>query len=352
MAPPRQWARVLFGTGVSLGLLVYLLANVDLRQVVQHLGRTRWDYLALSIGLSVLSVWVRARRWRYFFPPDASLSRLFSAVMIGYMANNLLPLRAGELVRGYLASRHGSYGFWTAIATLVVERVLDALAVVIILAGLILAIPVPAELKGAALLFLSLDLAVMVVLILLALAPARVRYWVTALLGRWPGALARVLGVLQRFALGLEGIRAPAHLVPIFGWSIALWVLYALAIWSALAAARLSLPLTAAWATVAFVGLGISLPSAPGFVGVFQAAVVLALALFGVPRAEALSFSILLHASQFIPITLLGWILLLREQVGLLQLSREAIPQTRVATPSPSSSPPHPASPHGGEEKR
>lgn len=336
MASRQQWAKALVGIAVSLGLLAYLLASVDLRQVAQHLGRTHWGYLALSGGLGVFALWVRARRWRYFFPPNASPSHLFSAVMIGFMANNVLPLRAGELVRAYLASRRGRLSFWTALATLVVERVLDALAVIVILAGLVLVIPVPSELKWAALLFLSLDLVAMAVLIALAVTPRRFRAAVAILSGRWPGFQAKSLGILDTFGVGLEGIRTPAHLLPILSWSIALWVVYALSAWTGLAAAHIPPSMTMAWAIIAFVGLGVSLPSAPGFVGVVQAAIVLALALFGVPRAEALSFSFLYHASQFIPITLLGWILLLLEQVSLFQLTREAVPraETRGARPS------------------
>lgn len=330
MASRRQWAKVLLGTAVSLGLLAYLLASVELRQVGHHLARTHWGYLALSVGLTVFAVWVRARRWRYLFPPAASPTHLFSAVMIGYMANNILPLRAGELVRGYIAARRSGQGFWTALATVVVERVLDALAVVSILAGLVVTVPVPYELKWAAVLFLSLDLAAMAVLIALTLRPERFRAAVAFLIGRWPGLRAKALAILETFALGLQGIRTRAHLLPILGWSVGLWVLYALTTWSALAAAQLALSLTAAWAVVAFVGLGMSLPSAPGFVGVIQAAVVLALALFDVPRAEALSFSFLYHAIQFIPITLLGWLLLLGEQVSLFQITREAIPEAQA----------------------
>ncbi len=330
MASRRQWAKVLLGTAVSLGLLAYLLASVELRQVGHHLARTHWGYLALSVGLTVFAVWVRARRWRYLFPPAASPTHLFSAVMIGYMANNILPLRAGELVRGYIAARRSGQGFWTALATVVVERVLDALAVVSILAGLVVAVPVPYELKWAAVLFLSLDLAAMAALAVLMLAPERFRVAIAFGLGRWPHLSARTLAILGTFTLGLQGIRTRAHLLPILGWSVGLWVVYALTTWTALAAAQLALSLTAAWAVVAFVGLGMSLPSAPGFVGVIQAAVVLALALFDVPRAEALSFSFLYHAIQFIPITLLGWLLLLGEQVSLVQITREAIPEAQA----------------------
>jgi hypothetical protein len=73
---------------------------------------------------------------------------------------------------------------------------------------------------------------------------------------------------------------------------------------------------------LAFLGLGVSLPSSPGFIGVIQAATVLALALFGVPRTEALSFSLLLHASQFFPVTIIGLVFLLIEHVSLSEAAR------------------------------
>ncbi len=315
----RHLGKILVGGGVSLGLLAYLLWSVDLSQVGAHLARTSWGYLAISVGFAIFAVWVRAWRWRYLFPPGTHPSHLFSAVMIGYMANNVLPLRAGEIVRGYVVAKRGRQRFWTAIATLVVERVLDALAVVIILAVLVLVIAVPRELKWGAVAFLSLDVAAMGALGAAALAPARCRRAVTRLFGSWPNVEARLLRIFETFLVGLEGIRTGSHILPILIGSVALWVVYVLVTWTAMAAAHLPLSLTAAWTVIAFVGLGVSLPSAPGFVGVFQAATVVALALFGVPREEALSFSFLFHASQYVPITLIGWILLLVEQISLSQ---------------------------------
>ena len=96
----------------------------------------------------------------------------------------------------------------------------------------------------------------------------------------------------------------------------------ALASGPALHAARLDLPLVAAWTTLAFLGLGVSLPSSPGFVGVIQAAVVTALRLFSVPYDDALSFSLLFHVSQFVPVTVWGLVLLLVEHVSLAEAVR------------------------------
>lgn len=324
---PRKWIKALLGVTVSAGLLGYLLWSVDLRQVGDHLARTHWGYLGLSSILTLFAVWVRAVRWGYLFPPGSHPSGLFSATMIGYMANNVLPLRAGEIIRVYVVARRGAGSIWTALATLVVERLLDALSLVLVLAGLFLTIPVPRKLQWAALGFLVVDLAAMGALAVVAWKPATGRALIAQLAGRWPAIERRLARVFEAFVRGLTVTWTPRHLFPIFAISVLLWLLYALVAWTALRAAHLSLPLSAAWAVLAFVGLGVSLPSAPGFVGVFQAATVLALALFGVPRTEALSFSFVFHASQFIPVTLAGWAFLMVEQVSLFQLRQSGVPE-------------------------
>jgi uncharacterized protein (TIRG00374 family) len=268
---------------------------------------------------------VRARRWRYLFPPGSAPPGLVPAVMIGYMANNVLPLRAGEVVRVYVVARRwgaagaGSTGgaFWTALATLIVERVLDSLAVVLMLAVLVLVVPVPGFLQVAALAVLAIDLVGIAVLVALVAAPARCTRLVERLAARWPRLRQRAVGVFETFVRGLDGIRTPSHALPILVWTVIVWVIPASAAWMMLAALNLDVPWVAGWAVLAFVGLGISIPSAPGYVGVFHAAAALAVGLFGVPPAAAVGYALVFHASQIVPIVVLGWLYLLREQVTL-----------------------------------
>jgi uncharacterized protein (TIRG00374 family) len=237
------------------------------------------------------------------------------------MGNNLLPLRAGELVRVYVASRRGQR-FWTTFATVVVERVLDGLAVGLIVAALLLVVSVPAELRWSIVLFLVVDLIGIVILAAIAIAPGVCRALVETLFYRVGWLERRLLALLDTMTEGLRGLRAARHVVPITACSVAVWVSFALSVWTALHAAHLDLPLVAAWTVLAFLGLGVSLPSSPGFVGVVQAATVLALALFAVPRTEALSFSLLIHASQFFPVTGVGLLCLLLEHVSLGDAAR------------------------------
>jgi uncharacterized protein (TIRG00374 family) len=315
--------KIFVGLAVSAALLVYFFWDVDLRAVAARLRETRWSFLGLVAALNVLALWLRAWRWYYLYPPGTRPSHLFNATMIGYMANNLLPLRAGELVRIYVASRRGQR-FWTTVATLVVERVLDALAVGLTVAALLLVVPFPRELRWSAFLFMAFDLIAMVVLTVIATAPGACAGVIRALFSRWRWGERRLLDILATMSEGLRGIRAGRHLGPVLLSSVGIWLVLALAVWAAFQSARLALPLTAAWTVLAFLGLGVSLPSSPGFVGVVQAATVLALNLFGVPRSDALSVSILLHAAQFIPVTLIGLALLLVEHVSLGEATRAA----------------------------
>jgi uncharacterized protein (TIRG00374 family) len=323
MPSSRRLGKILFGLVVSAALLVYFFWDVDLGVIAARLRETLWTYLALSVGLGFVSLWMRAVRWYYLFPPGTQPSHLFRALLIGYMGNNLLPLRAGELVRIYVVTRRGQH-FGTTFATVVVERILDGLAVGLIVAGLLLVVPLPTNLRWSIFVFLLIDLIGILVLVAIAATPEVCRGLIERLFHRLGWLERRLLSLLDIMIEGLRGLRAARHTGPIVAYSIGLWLFLALSFWSALHAAHLDLPLAAAWTLLAFLGLGVSLPSSPGFVGVIQAATVLALALFAVPRTEALSFSLLLHASQFFPITIIGLLYLLVEHVSLAAATRGA----------------------------
>ncbi|OLC33305.1 MAG: hypothetical protein AUH81_14520 [Candidatus Rokubacteria bacterium 13_1_40CM_4_69_5] len=310
------------GVAISLALLALLLASVDLRELGEQLRRTRWGWTLLAATLGPIGLWVRAQRWRYLFPPRSDPPGLVPAMMIGYMANNLLPLRAGEVVRVYVVARRWRRGFWTTLATLIVERVLDSLVLVLVLAVLVLLIPVPPVFQWTAVALLAIDFGAMAVLGFLAAAPGTCRRLLERLTRRWPRVERRVAGIFETFARGLEGIRTRHHLLPLLVWTVIVWVVPALTVWTMLQAVNLDLPWIAAWTVLVFVGLGISIPSAPGYVGVFHYAVVLALGIFDVPRPASLGYAIVLHASQIVPVTLVGWIFMLREHLSLGEATR------------------------------
>jgi uncharacterized protein (TIRG00374 family) len=317
--------KIVAGAAVSVALVIWLLRSVDPRELGRQLAATQWWWVVPTVVVGPLGIWARALRWRYLFPPRSEPPGLVPANTIGYMANNILPLRAGELVRVYIAGRHlraergmtAEQSLWLAGATVVVERMLDSLSLVLIMAVLVFVIPVPRALDYAAAVILAADAVAAGVLVALAMAPGRCRAVLTRLTRRWPRLARRAERALDMVLLGLSGVRARAHLLPLAAWTVLIWVLGAVGAWCLMRGMHLDLPLTAGWTVLAFVGFGVSIPSAPGYVGVWHAAAVLALAIFGVSQATALGYAVLYHASQFVPITLIGWIFLLREHVSL-----------------------------------
>ena len=276
-----------------MALIVWLFRGVDRQQLWAQLLRTDWRWLALAVLLAPTGLVVRAQRWRYLFPPGSNPPGLVPSMMIGYMVNNVLPLRAGEIVRVYVVSRRWRRegGFWTTAATLIVERVLDSLCLVLILAGLVVLIEVPRVIKWAAAIMLAVDVVGISVLVAIVTIPIRFRRLIERLAARWPGIQARLLRAFETFLHGLDGIRARGHVMPIILWTVVVWLIPATTAWTGLRAANLALPWLAGWVVLAFVGLGVSIPSAPGYVGVFHAAALLAVRVFGVGEAEGLGFA-------------------------------------------------------------
>src|SRR5262245_29320800 len=282
--------------------------------------------MVLAVLAGPLGVWARARRWWYLFPPGADPPGLLPAMMIGYMANNVLPLRAGEVVRVVVVARRWGRGFWTAVATSVVERILDGVVVVGVLCALLLLIPVPAALVVGAITLLIVDVVAAAVLRAATACSWRVRQRLDRLTRRWPRLQGFLGRTLDTFVQGLDGIRTLRRLPAIVLWTVVVWILPAFAAWIALRAAKLELPWVAGWTVLAFVGLSISIPSAPGYVGVFHFAAAKAVEIFGVTGTTALGFALVFHAAQFVPITLVGWFYLLRENLSLGEAAHSPSP--------------------------
>ncbi len=307
---------------------------MDLRELGRELARTNWAWALVTVALGLGGLYVRAFRWRWLFPPaPARPPGIVAATMIGYMANNVLPLRAGELVRIYTAARRlrqsegldAAQAFALVTGTLVIERVLDSLAIVLILAVLVLLIPVPAGVEWGAGVLFAIDVVGIAALVTVARAPQLGRRLVAALTRRWPTLQRHGLTVFDTGLRALDGIRTPAHAVRIAALTGVVWVMGAGAAWAMVRAVHLDLPFLAGWAIMAFVGLGISVPSAPGYVGVWHWAAALALGIFGAPPSVAVAYALLYHAASLVPVTVVGWLYLLHEHVSLGEARRATV---------------------------
>jgi uncharacterized protein (TIRG00374 family) len=258
-----------------------------------------------------------------------ALAPLWHATAIGFMVNNLLPARAGEVARAYVAKRQLAVRFTTAIASVAVERVFDGLVLVGLMA-LVLAWPASPGLgviSGSPIGAIAAGVAILFALILLAALAAAYRPGTASrLMSRpihalLPTRLAdRAEHMVEGALAGLAVLRHGPRLVGVVAWSFVLWGVSAASFALAFRAFGLVLPFQAALLLQGVVALGVALPASPGFWGPFEAATRLTLTLYGVGAEQAVSYAVTYHLTTFLPITLLGLYSQSRVHVRLAEL--------------------------------
>jgi glycosyltransferase 2 family protein len=251
---------------------------------------------------------------------------LWHAVAIGFMANNLLPFRAGELVRTFAATKLSGARFTAAMSSIGVERVFDGLACVGLLGvGLLTSDLPPGVVVGGISLARAAQVAGILSLGALAAAGAVVAFPLAAerLIRRVlrPGKTTdRLVSIIEGLRHGLTALRSPALLARVIIWSLVLWLVNALSLYVSFAAFDIPVGFGGALLLQGVLVIGISVQLTPGFVGQFEAAIVAALALYGIPNDVASSYAIAYHGTTFLPITLAGAWSLARTPVALSDL--------------------------------
>ena len=309
----KGWVGIL----LSAVLIWFTLRGVDLSDVWAQIRGADYLLLTASLVVAVAGYMIRAFRWRILlFPidPNTGLWNRFRALIIGFMANNLLPARVGEFARAYALGRlERKVSVSAAFGSLVVERVMDGLVLGAFLIGPTLLPSFPSEALGdgfglivkGAMTLLGVMLAVLAVLLIFPKPMVRL---LEHLAGYLPASLSRtVVDSLEAFLEALGVIRSPVLLIQAFAWSVAFWFWHGLSFYLGMLAFDIDLGLAAAIFTEAVVGFAVALPAAPGFFGTFHAGAQFALeTVYGVGADQTLAFAYAYHLGGFIPITLMG----------------------------------------------
>lgn len=320
----------MLGGIVAIALMVWVLRGVHLDEVVRHIRNAHLAPLVATVAIATLTYPLRLVRWRLLLR-DADggplpAGPLWHAVAIGFMANNILPFRAGELVRVIAASRLAGARISAVLSSVVVERVFDGLSVVALLSVSLLASDLPPDVgiggvslrhaaQGAgAMGAVALVAALLMVAFPLA-AEGAVRRVVPA--GRFAD---RIVALIEGLRHGLAVLRSPALLAGTVFWSLVLWLTNALAFYVGFKAFDIPVGYFGALLLQGILVFGIAVQLTPGFVGQFEAAIVAALALFQVPNDLASSYAIAFHVTTFVPIVVLGAWSLARTPVALSDL--------------------------------
>jgi uncharacterized protein (TIRG00374 family) len=226
------------------------------------------------------------------------------------MAINLLPMRLGEVVRPWLLSRRTSLGFSTVVGTLIVEKTFDSAVIVFYIhLGLLTTPNLPLWVRrGAVVTAVCFVLLAILVGLLWWRGERFVERWVVSWLPR--RFAAPVMRVARALVDGMRLLGNPWLVVAVFAVSIVLWFLPILSSWIMIRAFHLDVPFNAALVVFIFIGFGTALPQAPGMIGTYQYACILALGLFGVPQPQALAYGLVLNALQLSTIVAQGLVAL------------------------------------------
>ena len=302
------WGRVL---RIALGLLVSILAiylalrDVDLVQVGQALlaADARWVGLALlSVAVNVLA---KAYRWRLMLP-GYSFGRLLLALLAGAMLNYYVPARLGDFSRAYAAGSPGA-GRAYALGTVLLEKVFDLVAYALLFVILLLLLPLPEWASQPGLVFILAALAGVGATVLVAYRRGYLLAQANRVLSRLPQSWQTFASSrLQAGLDSLDALQGKRAMLGLSIWSAVIWLAALATNQFMLHALDLDLPWTASLLVLVVLQVGITVPSVPGRIGVFEYLCILALGVFGVDHAPALTYGILLHGVVLIPTTLAG----------------------------------------------
>jgi uncharacterized protein (TIRG00374 family) len=339
LSDPRVW----FGLAVTGFFLWLVLRDAPFGEVARVIARADWLVLVgFSVPAYILVVYLRALRWKQLtatVKPFAT-GPLFRATAVGFMANNVFPLRMGEVIRSWYLAREAGGSRAAIFGTVILERVIDMVMVIGLAFGVLALLGAGHDglIARSAVLLLPVAIAPLVVLVLLEAAPNPTIALATHLARPFSTRLAEFLGyTLRRFSEGLGALRSGHRLLWVAFYTVMIWLVAStIPLLAAFAAVGVDFgsafqTLAAAWMTQAAIGMAVALPSAPGFFGPYHFACKLALERFGIPTESAIALGTLIHAVFWLSLTGLG--------LAVLRIRRTAFGEIDDAAAGPKTSP-------------
>jgi len=305
--------------------------------VATRVREARWWPFTAAVVMATLTFPFRTARWHYLLRQDGAtlgLIPLWHATAIGFMANNLLPARAGEFARAYAARHLTGVRFSTAFASIAVERVMDGIVLVALLGLGTAAGGLGGEtaigsvtLARVAMVALGLFGTMLVAALLMVHWPGPALRLARRVFNRTlPARMAnRLVEFLEGLLSGLDALRSGRRLALVTVWSVVIWSTGASSFWLGFRAFDMGVPWTGALILQSLVAFGVAIPSSPGFFGPFEAVTRATLALYAVPVATAVSYAVAYHLAVFIPISALGLLSLSRAHLHMGELRGGAV---------------------------
>lgn len=335
----KRW-QFWLGVAISIFFLYFALRGLQLGDVWQEMLKANYWWLIPGIIVYFMGVWARAWRWHYLIRPIKSVPtvRMFPIVCIGYMGNNIYPARMGEVLRAVILKQQEDVAISASLATIVVERIFDG---VVMLSFIFVNLSELAKLTGGAGVIGDISIQQIAIIGTLAFGGALVIFFLVAIFPEYAKIVAQkmaniiipvryrdsALGTVDKFLSGLAFLRSPRDVVMVFVSSVVIWLLETAKYWFVMHAFTFEVSFFALMLMNGVVNLATTIPSAPGYIGTFDAPGIAVLVAYGVDRAVAASYTLVLHVALWVPITAIGAYFLAREGIrwteAQAQIARE-----------------------------
>jgi len=338
----KKW-QFWFGVLISILFIWLALRGLRLEEFWESVKQANYWWLLPGVAVYFVGVWVRAWRWHYLLGPIKKIptKTMFPITTIGYMGNNIYPARAGEVLRAVILKRREGVPVSASLATIIVERIFDG---VVMLAFVFVNLPELARLTDAsgfvgniqqvAVIGTGVFLGALGVFLLAAMFPQ-----VTARAGLWgiehftPKRLhTSITGIMNKFLDGLASLRSPFNVLMVFFTSVIIWLLETGKYWFVMHAFPFEVSFFALMLMNGIVNLATTIPSAPGYIGTFDAPGIAVLVAYGVDQATAAGYTLVLHVALWLPITLLGAYYLTREGIKWSNALRAEVDNIQTPT--------------------
>jgi uncharacterized protein (TIRG00374 family) len=305
--------KMIVGLLLSAVLIYLTVRGIHLEDVAEGFKTVRYGYIPPVLILMLLIQLLRSLRWGVILSPMAKVDQLslFSVTSVGFLAIVAMPARLGELARPYLISKKSNIRMTAALGTIFVERVFDSFTIFIMAAFVIFFIPLPLWLTEASLFFFLISIAVLAIMIFLVVKRETSFKIITPFLNRLPDRYAKKLDhLIRHFIDGFKIITHTRSLLYVIFLSGLIWLMGVLVIYILFFALGFHLPPVAAFVLMITLIIGITIPTAPGFIGNWHFFCVLGLSLFSIPRTDAFTFAVIYHFLSIGTVIIMGLIFL------------------------------------------